>query len=52
MDSPLQIYDLRTPAILAEAADFGVHYIIYYLICSSKLYSQRMHWCLMTKDWL
>jgi hypothetical protein len=26
MDSPLQIYDLCTPAILAEAADFGVHY--------------------------
>ena len=24
MDSPLQIYDLRTPAILAEAADYGV----------------------------
>jgi len=52
MDSPLQIYDLCTAPILAEATDYGVHYIIYYLTCSSKLYSQRMQWCLTTKDWL
>lgn len=36
IDSPLQLYYVCTPAILAIAADYGIHYIIYYLVCSSK----------------